>query len=211
MVNCKRIGLTGQTGAGKTVVSDMLRERGFAVIDCDRVSRDVVSAGTDCLMELVTEFGVEILQADGTMNRHRLGNIVFNDKKKRIRLNEIIFPHIQAAIDMRIASLEKTGCQTVIMDAPTLFESGIDAQCDKVVSVIAPQWTRKRRILARDNITEEQAESRILAQHPDSFYTSRSDFVIENEGGIGELLVTVLEMISALGLESMPPLKRDIP
>jgi dephospho-CoA kinase len=193
------IGLTGQTGAGKSVVSDMLRERGLPVIDCDEVARTVVEKGKRCLLDLTIEFGIEILNTDGTLNRRKLGSIVFGDAAKQKRLGEITFPYIQEEIFAVIDKLRRSGEQAVFLDAPTLIESGIHRRCDKVVSVIASAEERFLRIVRRDGLTAEEAGQRMSAQREDAFYIKHSNFVIRNEGNMTELRVQVMEMLGAVG------------
>lgn len=192
------VGLTGQTGAGKSSVSATIRSQGLTVIDCDEVSRIVTAEGKSCLADLALEFGIGILNADGTLNRKRLGGIVFNDKQKLERLNEIIFPHIIDYLSERIDELEKEKTQVVVLDAPTLFESGMDVQCDTIISVIAPLQQRLNRIVVRDHLTDEEARSRINSQHDDDYYISRSQQVIINDGDEKELRIKTLELINLL-------------
>lgn len=192
------IGLTGQTGAGKTLVCAILGEQGLRVIDADVAARKVVSGGAKCTLDLAVEFGIGILNADGTLNRKKLGDIVFADKQKRLALNKIIFPYIREEIFAQVEALRREAPGAIFLDAPTLFESGADKRCDKVVSVVAPLELRLRRVIARDRISEEAAMLRIRAQHDDEYYTSRSDFVIENNGDLSELRDKVLQMAAAV-------------
>lgn len=188
-------GLTGQTGAGKTLVSSMLAGHGLRVIDADLVARSVVAKGSKCTLDLAVAFGIGILGADGTLNRKKLGDIVFADKQKRLMLNKIIFPYIQEEIFAQVEAMLREDPDVIFLDAPTLIESGTDKRCGRVVSVIAPLEQRLQRVIARDRISEEAALLRIRAQHDDEFYTSRSDFVIENNGDINDLRVKVLQLI----------------
>ena len=195
------IGLTGQTGAGKSTVSQILRDQGAAIVDADQVARQVVGCGSGCLAEIALEFGIGVLQADGTLNRRKLGDIVFHDKQKLRRLNQITFPYITREIQETIDRHKREGTQWSILDAPTLFESGSNKMCDKVISVIASPELRRNRIMIRDNITEEQADSRIASQHEDEFYTQRSDYVLENSGDMAALRVQLLELLDKLERE----------
>ncbi len=195
------IGLTGQTGAGKSTVSQILRDQGAAIVDADQVARQVVGCGSGCLAEIALEFGIGVLQADGTLNRRKLGDIVFHDKQKLRRLNQITFPYITREIQETIDRHKREGTQWVILDAPTLFESGSNKMCDKVISVIASPELRRNRIMIRDNITEEQADSRIASQHEDEFYTQQSDYVLENSGDMAALRVQLLELLDKLERE----------
>lgn len=189
------IGLTGQTGAGKTTVSTILTQRGFCVIDADFVARQVVQKGNQCLIELVFQFGIGILDADGNLNRQKLGGIVFSDPEKRMMLNRITFPHIQAEIERQMQLRLQEGHTVIFLDAPTLFESNSDRFCHRIVSVIAAEHLRFSRILSRDNLTEQEAKDRMHAQHADAFYTMRSDFVIQNDDDSAHLYTQVLHML----------------
>lgn len=192
------IGLTGQTGAGKSSVSKIIRSQGITVIDCDAVSREVVANEKGCLADMALEFSIAILNMDGTLNRKRLAEIVFGDSKKLERLNALIFPYIRSYIKDKLELLEAQGERVVVLDAPTLFESGIDADCDSVISVIASEALRLNRIVVRDHLTDEEARRRIAAQHKDSFYTTRSQIVIVNDKDEQELHVKTLELVGML-------------
>ena len=198
MRKIKVVGLTGQTGAGKSSVSKIIRSQGVEVIDCDLISREVVAKEKRCVADLALEFSISILNIDGTLNRKKLGSIVFSDKQKLQRLNEIIFPYIKEYVFNRIDELEKMQVKLVVLDAPTLFESGLDADCDSVVSVIAPVVQRQNRIVIRDHLSDVEARNRIDSQHNDEYYTSRSQLVIVNDGDTHELHIKALELVSAL-------------
>ena len=194
----KIIGLTGQTGAGKSSVSRIIRSQGIEVIDCDQVSRDVVAGQKPLLLDLALEFSIAILNADGTLNRKKLGGIVFNNKEKLSRLNEIIFPYILYEIDERIKDMAKKGMPLVVLDAPTLFESGANRICDYIISVIAPKALRLNRIMIRDHLSDDEARRRMAAQPDDEFYTSRSQYVIINDADPHDLHVKTLELLETL-------------
>ncbi|MEG2813550.1 MAG: dephospho-CoA kinase [Oscillospiraceae bacterium] len=191
------IGLTGQTGAGKTLAGDFFKNYGFAVIDCDLVSRQVVNDGSNCIVELVKEFSPAILNPDATLNRKELGKIVFADKIKLKRLDEIIFPYITRRISTSISALE-LGYDVIILDAPTLFESGIDKMCDVIISVLAPEEIRLNRIISRDNISKEEAKARSSSQLSNDFYKEKSDFAIVNDGNISLFQKELLHICSVV-------------
>ena len=198
------IGLTGQTGAGKTTVSGYLINLGYRVIDADIVARRVVAKGSTCILELATTFGVDIILPDGTLDRKKMGDIIFTSKQKRIEFNKVIFPYIQEEIESEVERMRSDGAPVIFLDAPTLFESGTNEKCDKIISVIAKQETRLERIMHRDKISEQAALNRIKSQHDDEFYTSRSDYVIRNNGDLGDLreqLDNVVELIELTILE----------
>lgn len=182
-MNCTRarvIGLTGQSGAGKTTVSRVFSQNGFAVIDADIISREVTEKGQPCLMELSEAFGSDIINLDGTLNRKRLGSIVFSDREKLRQLNGIIYPYIIYRIISRIEELSEEGKELILLDAPTLFEANADDLCDLIISVTADESIRMSRIIARDNITPEAAKKRFESQYSEHFFVNHSDFVIIN-------------------------------
>ena len=198
MSDIKVIGLTGQTGAGKTRVADLCRQAGITVIDADQVSRYVVDNDRPLLVELTLAFGVTILNADGTLNRKKLGSIVFGSKGKLERLNKIIFPFIRADVDRRVAELAAGGERLVVLDAPTLFESGGDKTCDAIVVVTAPLDARLNRIVIRDRLTDEEARKRMRSQPDAGFYTERADYIIENDGSEEALEAKALKLTAVL-------------
>jgi len=198
------VGLTGQTGAGKTTVSGYLINLGYRVIDADVVARHVVAKGGECITELARVFGSEIILPDKTLDRRKMGDLIFADKEKRALMSKIIFPYIEQEILGEVQRMRADGAPIIFLDAPTLFESGIHQNCDKIISVIAPESTRLERIVARDKLTRERALSRIRAQQNDEFYIQRSDYVISNGGDLGELreqLDSVIDKIELANLE----------
>ncbi len=192
------LGLTGQTGAGKSTLCRYLQQKGCTVIDADQVARNVVEKGSACIADIVLEFGVEYLTMDGNLNRRKLGESVFTDKVKLKKLNDIMFPYIINNIKEKIAEAKEASEGIIILDAPTLFESGCDKFCDKVISVIAAQDVRCHRIIERDGLSEEEAMHRITAQHSDSFYTERSWMVLQNNSDVDDLKQQADQMLSEL-------------
>ncbi len=174
------VGLTGQTGAGKSTVSKVFAENGFAIINADLISRKVVEKGTECLDELVDIFKEGILNPDGTLNRKELGNIVFTDKTKLEMLNTTIYPYITSEILKEIKYYSDCGKKLVLLDAPTLFESHADDFCEIIISVLADEKIREERIIVRDGLTKKQANDRMNSQLDSEYFASHSDYVIEN-------------------------------
>ncbi len=174
------VGLTGQTGAGKTTVCRVFIENGFAVINADMVSRYVVEKDKPCLIELMEMFGDKIIDEEGELDRKKLAEIVFSDKSKLEILNSICYPYITSEILERIKSLSESNQKLILLDAPTLFESRTDDFCELVISVIARQEYRLERIMKRDNLTEKQALDRINSQYDEQFFVEHSEFVIKN-------------------------------
>ncbi len=181
------VGLTGQTGAGKTTVAEIFSENGFTQIDADKLSREIMSVDSPCLEEVFDYFGEEIRNEDGSLNRKALAKIVFNDKGKLESLNSICHPFITEEIFSRISHYSANGHRMILLDAPTLFESKASDFCDLIISVVAPPEIRKERIIARDRITEQQADERMNAQLKEDFFINHSDFVIRNNEDLSQL------------------------
>lgn len=175
------VGITGQTGAGKTTVTDYLRNKELLIINADEVSHYVTSSVKPCLMDLVFAFGIAILNVNGTVDRKKLGQIVFSEPQKLEQLNKVVFPYIKQELEKRIAAYRAKGENIIFLDAPTLFESGMDKSCDVVVVVVAPREQRMARIMERDRLTVEEAENRIASQPGEDFYTTRAWHVISND------------------------------
>ena len=178
------VGLTGQTGAGKSTVSKVFSANGFAVINADLIARTVVEPGTNCIAEIEDFFGSEIINPDKTLNRKLLASIVFSDKTKLETLNTIIYPYITDEILRQINRYSKNGEKLILLDAPTLFESRADDFCEIIISVLAEPELRKKRIIIRDNLTSEQAQKRMNSQLDEDFFVSHSDYIIQNNGNI---------------------------
>lgn len=167
------------SGAGKSTACRLFREAGFNIIDCDLICREIVEKGKPCLNEIVSEFGSEILTADGGLNRSLMGKIIFSDPNKRIKLNGIMYPYVSYSVINKIVFSDS---EYTVLDAPTLFESGLEGICEKIVSVTADKEILIKRITARDGITEEEAKNRLNSQHGADFFSERSDILLVNNG-----------------------------
>ena len=181
------VGLTGQTGAGKSTVSKIFAEHGFEVINADQVARKVVEVGQPCLAEIAELFGNQVINSDGTLDRRALGRIVFCNKTKLETLNSVIYPYITAEILRMIQQFSDEGRKLILLDAPTLFESHSDDFCDIIISVLAEPEIRLKRITERDGISEADARNRMDSQLSAEFFISRSDYIIENNHSIGKV------------------------
>lgn len=183
-----RIGLTGGIAAGKSLVSATLAALGAWVLDADAISREVVEPGTEGLNGIVREFGENILNPNGTLNRGALGAEVFGNSEKLERLNAILHPIIKAEMLRRAEAIEREHPNDmVIFDVPLLIECGWQDVAEEVWLITAPIEERIRRIAERDGLDEEQARSRIKAQMPDEEKAKYADVIINNDGSIREL------------------------
>lgn len=191
------VGLTGQSGAGKTTVSRLFEESGFAVINCDLVARKVTESGSDCCKELSITFP-ECFDESFTLDRRKMAEIVFSNKDKLEKLNSTIFPFISRYIECQIADLCESGARIIVLDAPTLFESGIDKRCDMIVSVIADEEIRAKRISERDKIPEELIRKRFESQLSQDYFIGHSDFTIENNTDLNAVVSETYGVINKI-------------
>lgn len=191
--NIMIIGLTGQSGAGKSTVCNVFAESGFDIVNCDDIARK--TANDRCFLgEISRRFSEDLLNSDGTLNRAATAKLIFTDSEKRGRYQRIIFPYIVNEIVRRIKSAENS----VLIDAPTLFEAKLDMICDEIVSVTADIDKCAERIIKRDKISPEQARERLSSQHTADFFKKRSDFNIENNGTLRQLIERTAEVIDKM-------------
>ncbi len=186
------IGLSGRSGSGKGVFSELALEKGMTVIDCDAVYREMVSRPSDCLREIETEFGSEVIK-NSALDRRALSKIVFSDREKLNRLNEITHKYVLSEIE-RVIELSSED-STVIIDAPTMFESGCDKYCDLIVGIVAPDDACISRIVKRDGISESDAKSRLANQYSNNFIIEHSDVIIYNDSDIAEYKKSISEFL----------------
>lgn len=189
------IGLCGRSGSGKGCFCDIARENGIKVIDCDAVYKELVSSMSPCLLEIAENFGSSVIK-DNALDRRVLAPIVFADREKLALLNKITHKHIYEEIKSILA--ECNGDDTVILDAPTLFESGIDKICDLIVGIIAPDDACVLRITLRDGLSESEARMRLSNQLENGFVIEHSDIIVYNYTDFDEFTKTSLELIKKL-------------
>lgn len=172
------VGLTGMSGAGKSYVASRLNAAGFNIVDADKVYHTLVSYDSDCIREIEDAFGGSVINPDRSLNRSVLAPIVFGDSEKLELLNRITHKYVLAQIRQEISVLSGI----CVVDAPQLFESGFDTECDMIVGVVADIDVCVNRIVERDNITPEKAKSRLVNQHDRTYFESRCDVIIFNNG-----------------------------
>lgn len=183
------VGLTGASGSGKGYLSSLLTDNDICIIDTDRVYHKMISSPSPCVEALVSAFGEDIKNAEGGIDRVKLGGIVFSSEEKLGLLNSIAHSFIRERCNEIMDSCD---AKIVILDAPVLFESGFDAMCDVTVGVVASEDIRVERIMKRDSVSCERACARIRSQHSDDWFRENCDIVIENNGG--ELKATAEEL-----------------
>lgn len=180
------IGLTGSIASGKSTVSKMLKELGYPIVDADLVARQVVEPGSDTLKKIEAEFGSEVILPDGSMDRKKVGDLIFHDPASRKRLNDIIHPAIRAEMMRQRTAFLEAGYETVIMDIPLLFESKLLNFADKILVVSVTEANQLARLMARNGLTEPEARARIASQLPLSVKEAGADAVIYNNGTLEE-------------------------
>ena len=171
------LGITGGTGAGKTTLLSLAQERGFRVLDCDRIYHELLKTDKALLSAIESRFPGTV--EDGQLLRKKLGAIVFSDAAALEDLNAITHSAIGREVERQLS----LGGHAAI-DAVALFESGLNELCDVTVAVVAPVEERVRRLMAREGISEDYARSRIAAQPKDDWYRQRCDHVLENSGDL---------------------------
>ncbi len=180
------VGITGPSGAGKGCVTRVFAERGFVVIDADLIARQVVMPGEPLLSVLADTFGGDIILPDGSLDRRLLGARAFSSEKNTAILNGIMHTEIKRRMLQQARQCASEG-KNCLFDAPLLIEAELDFLCDVCVAVVAPPEIRVKRLMLRDNLTEQEIRSRLSRQHDDDYYISHCEFVIVNDGNLAVL------------------------
>ncbi len=186
------IGLTGPTGSGKTTVSKAAKHLGFKVIDCDKLARKAVEKGEEGLKAITLAFGEDILLSSGELDRKELAKKAFSSREKTELLNKTLLPYIVEKVKAEING------ENVLLDAPTLFESGLNSICKYTIAVLSDENIRKMRIINRDGLTEEEALLRMNAGKKDDYYLKKTDNIIYNNGTEAELYGAATEIFKKL-------------
>lgn len=173
------IGLTGQSGAGKTAVSQTLAACGASVISADAIVAQLYVEHSPCVTTIAAVFGSDCVASDGSVNRKILAQRAFSSAENTALLGKIVHPFVTARLFELLKGMEGI----IIYDAPQLFEAGADVICDGVLAVVADEATRLARIIRRDGLTEAQAMARVNAQLGEEFFRAHADWIIENNSG----------------------------
>lgn len=182
------VGLTGPTGAGKSYVCEIFRQKGFKIIDCDKIAHELTAKNAPILTELASEFGEDVVK-NGELDRKLLASRAFDTKEHTKKLNSILHPAI-------IKRCKEEANGLTVLDASQLFEANMQNDCYKVIGVLADEDVRIKRIIARDNITEQQAKLRMSAQFDNDYFIDNCDYIIYNNGeDIAAQTDNILEVI----------------
>ena len=188
------IGITGGTGCGKTTLLNLIADRGGLILDCDAIYHELLKTDKAMLSAIDARFPGVI--EDGSLNRKKLGSIVFADEAALLDLNAITHAAVKKEVLRRLESSPKLAA----IDAIGLFEGGLAELCDVTVAVTAPTEDRVRRLMARDGISEAYARSRIAAQHEESWFRQRCDYVLTNDTGLDAFATKCLAFLSDMGI-----------
>ncbi|MDG0808236.1 dephospho-CoA kinase [Cohnella rhizosphaerae] len=181
------IGLTGGIATGKSTVARMLVARGAALVDADRIAREIVEPGQAALVRIAERFGDRVIQADGSLDRRMLGTIVFADAEERKALEAITHPAIRELMRERVAALEaERPDRLVVADIPLLYESGLQHVYEGVMVAYVPREVQRTRLIGRDGLSPEEADKRIGAQMDIEEKRRLADYVIDNSGTVAE-------------------------
>ena len=186
------LGITGGTGCGKTSLLQCIRDQGGLVLDCDAIYHQLLKTDTALLRSLENRFPGTV--ENGVLQRKKLGNIVFSDKKALDDLNAITHGAIRGEVMRQLSDHPSLAA----IDAIALFESGLSELCDITVAVTAPEEDRIRRLMVRDGISREYAKKRIAAQHKESWFREHCDYVLENNGNLDAFATKCLAFLREL-------------
>ena len=179
-----RIALTGGPGSGKSTVARMFRDLGAVVIDADEVAKDAVAPGQPAGEELRREFGPGYFREDGTLDRAKMAELVFQDPEARGKLNAIVHPEVSREIIRRCEKLAARGVKLVMVEIPLLFEAGLEKNYDLVIVVDAGKEEQIERLMARDDRPAREAAGILAAQWPLSAKVARADLVVDNRNSL---------------------------
>ncbi|AIQ34864.1 dephospho-CoA kinase [Paenibacillus sp. FSL R5-0345] len=195
------IGLTGGIASGKSTVSALLVSKGARLVDADVIAREVMLPGHEVLAAAVKQFGSEILSPDGTLNRGKLGDIVFQDPAALQALNNLTHPAIRREIKERMNSMEEEDPKKLtIVDIPLLFESGLENMFHEILVVYVPREVQIARLMERNGLSLEQAEARLNAQMDIEAKRNKADYIIDNSGELAHTEQQVAVLWDRLGL-----------
>lgn len=192
------VGLTGNIASGKSAVAARLAARGAPIVDADLLAREAVAVGSPALAAIARRFGDSILAADGSLDRAALRRVVFNDAAAREALNAIVHPEVARLREREVERLRAAGAPLAICDIPLLFETGLDAEMDRIVLVDAPVALRRERLIRDRGLSAADADAMIAAQMPPEQKRARAHYVIENDGSFDALDAQVDAVWAAL-------------
>lgn len=180
------LGLTGGIATGKSTVARYFQEKGIPVVDADLGARAVVAIGTPGLRSIQETFGPEVIQEDGSLDRKKLGEVIFSDEEKRSLLNSLLREAIRTWIQEETEKHIAAGAPLVVLDIPLLFEAGYEEACDAVMVVYVPEEIQEKRLMQRNGLSSREARQRMASQLPIEEKRQRADVVIDNSRDLAQ-------------------------
>ena len=194
----KIFGLTGSIASGKSTVSNFLKELNVPIVDADVIAKEVVEIGQPAYKKIVEAFGSEILLDSGEINRPFLGSLIFNNKEKRLQLNEIVHPEVRREMKEQADRYIKQGEPLVILDIPLLYEGNSIELVEKVIVVTVSEENQLKRLMNRNGLSKEDALLRIASQIPVKEKAARADYVINNNGDFEDTKKQVKDLLNKI-------------
>lgn len=194
----KKVGLTGGIGSGKSTVAAILADAGFAVVDADRIAREIMEPGSPVLDEVAEMFGADLIDADGALNRGELARRAFATKEETAKLNAITHPAIREESKRRFAEAEARGERACVYDMPLLVDLGLNNDMDLTVVVDVDVEERVRRLVEKRGLDEADARARIAQQIDDATRNAAADVLIDNNGALEDLEPQVAQLVETL-------------
>ncbi|MDN8594631.1 MULTISPECIES: dephospho-CoA kinase [unclassified Corynebacterium] len=194
----KKIGLTGGIGSGKSTVAKLLADAGFAIVDADKIAREIMEPGSPVLDDVAAAFGDDLIRADGSLDRGELARRAFVDKRATEKLNSITHPAIRAESERRFAAAEAAGEPAVVYDMPLLVELGMNRDMDLTIVVDVDAEERVRRLTSSRGLDEADARARIAQQIDAAERNAAADVIIDNNGDLSALKPQVDALVERL-------------
>lgn len=188
------IGITGGIASGKSYVCSEIKKLGYPLIDCDQINRDFQQIGMPIYNEIVKHFGNEFLNEDKTINKTKLGKLIFSNEEKRLLLNSISHPLIISEMKRQIEKNDGL----IFMEIPLLYETGLEYLCDKIICVFVDEKIQINRLMARDGIEYDYTINKIKSQMPLSLKKDKSDYIIDSSNGFDDTKKQINEIIEKL-------------
>lgn len=193
------LGLTGGIASGKSTADEFFKKKKIPIIDSDLIAHKIMEIGQNGYKAVVDYFGTDILNDDQTINRRKLGGIVFNDKAKLKKLNELTHPLVHQEIKQQMVQYSANQEKLVVIDVPLLFESGFESLCNGVLVISITPELQIERLMKRNNFTKKEAIARINNQMPLSEKEKRATYVVANTGTIDDLEKKLSDLLQEIG------------